>query len=925
MKKLLMSLMLTPMMALAETEVVDGIEWTYSISGGSATIGSLEYHTPAISCEIEGDVVVPSNLGGCPVKRVGAYAFHECKHLSSIVIQHGVTYIGQCAFPYHSCSSLTIPSSVVELGSQALFGYNGPLMVTRVRIDDKDRLERLINNNLDSSWTHDLLRIIFRIIPDGEGAVDDPWLIGAKNPKEVVAWLDNAGKLIVTGSGNVCDGISFGEREVLESILSAEVREGVTNVGGFMFEGCSRLKSITIAKSVTSIGGYAFCGCVNLMKISIPKGVSSIGTHVFDQCRTLAAIDVDPQNLFYESINGALFRKGLDYVWLVCCPCGKSTVTIPYMKGSSFYWIDEESFPGWPLKTIYVGKGQASAVKGCIIGLLGSYDDAGVMYVEGPEPVENFVVVILDANGGDAKPEVIRKNKGEKYGNLPEVTRDGYFFDGWFTAATGGSRVTASTSVSGDVTLYAHWSKKAICTITLDARGGDMEWVPRTVEEGDAVGELPVAEQENREFLGWYTAAIGGTRVNAETVVTKNVTFYAHWRRTDSSADYELIVGSKVNLDAGLVGYSTKMLPKGLSLNAKTGKITGAAKAITASDGSAVTFTKKGAEDVSLIFVVRAEEMSVGCEGLSVGTLPAGVQGSATGEIELQIDSETGTKSVSVSKLPAGMKYDTKKGVITGAPTKTGNYEVSVTVTTKAGNKKTVKIPVSVAAMPMMAVGTFNGFVSVGEDNFGTFTLTTTDAGKLTAKVITAAGNASFSGTCWDAVEKGVYRATLTTKKGETLTLTLDSTAAWDANQLSGEFTTVAVPPRTYAVSAQRNAFGKTWYFAATGDETTGWKLTYTEDTKGASLTVTLKADGSISIAGKLPNGTDTKGKAVTIKVSASGYANVGGLKDGAILADFAPVLTVNKVKIALAIKTNLWFDRKNGHENGVGEVRFVK
>ena len=162
----------------------------------------------------------------------------------------------------------------------------------------------------------------------------------------------------------------------------------------------------------------------------------------------------------------------------------------------------------------------------------------------------------------------------------------------------------------------------------------------------------------------------------------------------------------------------------------------------------------------------------------------------------------------------------------------------------------------------------------------------------------------------------------------------LDSTAAWDANQLSGEFTTAAiaetkktaaVPSRTYVVSAQRNAFGKTWYFTATGDETTGWKLAYTEDTKGAALTVTLKADGSISIAGKLPNGTDTKGKAVTIKVSASGYANVGGMRDGAIMADFAPIVTVNKEKTALAITTNLWFDRSNDHAEGVGRAKFVK
>ena len=383
-----------------------------------------------------------------------------------------------------------------------------------------------------------------------------------------------------------------------------------------------------------------------------------------------------------------------------------------------------------------------------------------------------------------------------------------------------------------------------------------------------------------------------------------------------------VVAGEKVTLETGLIGYRATGLPSGLKYDAKTGKITGAAKTATATDGAVVRFTKSGEDDAEMTIVVRAEEISVGCAGLSSGPLPAGVVGTAGG-MDIQIDSEGGTKSVSVAKFPAGMKYDSKSGKITGAPTKPGEYEVVLTVTTMYGNKEVVKIPVSVAAMPVMAVGKFDGFVSVGGKDFGTFTLTTTDAGKLTAKVITAAGTVSFSGTCWDSVEDGVYRAALTTKKGETLTLTLDSNAAWDVDQLSGEF--AAADGRRLSVSAQRNAFGKTWYFNATGDEAAGWTLAYTEDTKGAALTVTLKADGSTSIAGKLPNGTDTKGKAVTLKVSASGYANVGGLREGAVIADFAPILTINKVKKALAIKANLWFDRKNDHPEGVGEARTVE
>ena len=338
-----------------------------------------------------------------------------------------------------------------------------------------------------------------------------------------------------------------------------------------------------------------------------------------------------------------------------------------------------------------------------------------------------------------------------------------------------------------------------------------------------------------------------------------------------------------------------------------------------------------GKEDVSLVAKFEKEKMSVGCVGLSDGSFTAGVAGSPEG-IPLEIETQSGVKSVKVEKLPAGMKYDAKNERITGAPTKAGNSKVVITVTAVSGAVEKKEIDVPVAAMSETAVGTFNGFVANDEQRIGTFSLTTTDAGKLTAKVITAAGTVSFSGTCWDSVEDGVYKVTLTTKKGERLSLTLDSNAAWDADQLSGAFTTalilakgIEIPSQTYLLSAQRNAFGKTWYFTAVGDEQTGWTFAYTKDVKAAALTVTLKADGSTAVAGALPNGEDAKGKVVALKVSASGYANVGGMREGAIMTDFAPIVTVNKVKKVLSIHTNLWFDRSDDHDEGVGGAEFVE
>ena len=39
------------------------------------------------------------------------------------------------------------------------------------------------------------------------------------------------------------------------------------------------------------------------------------------------------------------------------------------------------------------------------------------------------------------------------------MRNDGYIFDGWWTEAQGGTRVDESTSITGDVTWYAHWTR----------------------------------------------------------------------------------------------------------------------------------------------------------------------------------------------------------------------------------------------------------------------------------------------------------------------------------------------------------------------------------------------------------------------------------------------------------------------------------
>ncbi len=65
----------------------------------------------------------------------------------------------------------------------------------------------------------------------------------------------------------------------------------------------------------------------------------------------------------------------------------------------------------------------------------------------------------FDANGGSVSVQQRPLNYGAQYGTLPTPTRTGYTFNGWFTAASGGNQVSATTTMgASDTTIYAHWT-----------------------------------------------------------------------------------------------------------------------------------------------------------------------------------------------------------------------------------------------------------------------------------------------------------------------------------------------------------------------------------------------------------------------------------------------------------------------------------
>ena len=79
------------------------------------------------------------------------------------------------------------------------------------------------------------------------------------------------------------------------------------------------------------------------------------------------------------------------------------------------------------------------------------------IWLEAPTVTINF-----NANGGTVSPTSNNiMESSATYGNLPTPSpNEGYYFDGWYTDQTGGTKVDSSTSYVNGIsptTLYAHW------------------------------------------------------------------------------------------------------------------------------------------------------------------------------------------------------------------------------------------------------------------------------------------------------------------------------------------------------------------------------------------------------------------------------------------------------------------------------------
>lgn len=82
----------------------------------------------------------------------------------------------------------------------------------------------------------------------------------------------------------------------------------------------------------------------------------------------------------------------------------------------------------------------------------------------------NPFTITFNANGGTVSPSTKSVPNGNPFGTLPTPTRSGWVFDGWYTAATGGTKISVTAKPSSSQTVYAHWHQQL-------PEGGSEQWV----------------------------------------------------------------------------------------------------------------------------------------------------------------------------------------------------------------------------------------------------------------------------------------------------------------------------------------------------------------------------------------------------------------------------------------------------------------
>ena len=385
-------------------------------------------------------------------------------------------------------------------------------------------------------------------------------------------------------------------------LMAMNIPDGVVSIGNGAFYWCRNISRITIPDSVVEIGMEAFRGCGNLRYVNIPKNLTIISDRTFQDC-PYPSIDI-PYGV--RRIGGMAFSWG---------GCGSEHISIPYsvveIGGAAFSYggVRHVIIPG-SVKDIGSELFDAGSVTNAIL-------ESGVPYISANmfsrTPLENIDIAdTVSIIGSSAFASCVKLRNPRLPSSLTTIGNyafqsctaitemtiptnvqivGGYAFKDCTNLKSVkflGNAPIADTitfeNVNADCTAYVRRSSTgwnvdipgewmgikiayfdpAIYTVVLDANGGSLGEAAGEVAfgEGEVMCSLPVPERESYAFLGWYTDAEGGTRVAEGSVVTANMTLYAHWQE----AVPVLTIEDGMLVDVSLNGGTRIEIPDGVKV-----------------------------------------------------------------------------------------------------------------------------------------------------------------------------------------------------------------------------------------------------------------------------------------------------------------------------------------------------------------------
>ena len=596
-----------------------------TISNVTILAGATEIPERAFAgCASVRDIVVPDT-----VTNIGANAFLNCAALDSVVLPEALLEVGDWAFV--NCTSLPtliFPAGVERIGTGACAGdtnLSSVLMPEQVKDIPSDLFQgcTALASLALPVGTETLGNGVFRgceklesmTIPNGVKSIGDNVFRQCTNLVSVTVpgSVETVGANVFTGCDKIETAIIPGVAvagpladffpDAWQKVRRIVVAEGPDVIADGAFQDCKELANVVVPASVLQLGEDAFAGCKSLKEVHYMGNAPNFGASLY------TGTPLDLVSFVQKNSRGWAggISTELPETWPISLVAGTiradarevrqemSDVSVPVVctvkfdaRGGRVSLTSRQVLNGTavgalpvPVRANYAFQGWFTASGGGSQITKDTKVEANTTYYAHWMFAGPSFIVTFDANGGNGGVEVTVES-GAAIGDLPTPTRTGYAFDGWFTAANGGTRITASTSVTADVKYYAHWTVVQF-NVTFDANGGSGGSV-RKVNYGSVVGALPTVTKDNHAFNGWFTAADGGKAVTAETVVTGDVTFYAHWTKNGggSSGDPGPVTPDPVDPDPVTPVVSTFTV----TFNANGGSVSATSRKVD--DGAAV-------------------------------------------------------------------------------------------------------------------------------------------------------------------------------------------------------------------------------------------------------------------------------------------------------------------------------------------------